>query len=738
MREKFGKWLSEKQIKGISVSVVLEAYDEVSSFIVSRKIHKLGLWAIQTQKEFKYVRTTLLGNKFFRAIHKYACEIFEKTWKLFDEFLVLNMQSEVKTPVVNSEQETKTKTEVPTALYKELFEIFRKNPDKLYTFFGIGSQLKGVYGRANVQIALDSSEWIEKVDDKYRYKSTTVTIKREEVKDEEYYKQKYPLLYQKLYVISKVFDDAQGVSLDRIFANIGPNCDKELVVEILKSTSWVVIKNDKCYFNAGNIDDIEIDAKDEKSEADDFDKEKYVSVLMNRFRNGMTFDSIDIEIFKDTYSDLYDEKIELSDDELISRLKKCGVYYQDRLFPAEGIIDSETNTKLFNYIEEQFSSGKKVLYYKAIYTELTDVFVYCFSLTDEMMLREYIKFSAEKGKYYFFENYMSTEENVEINHSQEIENYMLSIGKPASYEEIYNGLSHIAKDIIYKEIRSNSNYVMNEKEHYFHIDLFEFSEIDEAKVSVIIQNILAEDGYAIWSDVYFFIQQIAPSILENNPYLSSLGLRNAISYYIKDRYNFDGAVICSAGTRLGMADVYKLYAQKNTPFTDDDIYNFSAKVDSPIYFDALGDVCVRVSRNKFVAKDQIKLDIREVDRALETYLTDGYILIKDVDSFLVFPNVEYEWNEFLLESFLHYYSRKFCLINNGTSLNNVAGAVTLRDGEYTQFVDICANELAKSDIELTKTPALNYLADINLITRRSYKDIDVALNKARQIRNMKG
>ena len=119
-------------------------------------------------------------------------------------------------------------------------------------------------------------------------------------------------------------------------------------------------------------------------------------------------------------------------------------------------------------------------------------------------------------------------------------------------------------------------------------------------------------------------------------------------------------------------------------------------------------------------------------------MIDGYILIKDVDSFLVFPNVEYEWNEFLLESFLHYYSRKFCLINNGTSLNNVAGAVTLRDGEYTQFVDICANELAKSDIELSKTPALNYLADINLITRRSYKDIDVALNKARQIRNMKG
>jgi hypothetical protein len=152
----------------------------------------------------------------------------------------------------------------------------------------------------------------------------------------------------------------------------------------------------------------------------------------------------------------------------------------------------------------------------------------------------------------------------------------------------------------------------------------------------------------------------------------------------------------------------------------------------------LAEESVRVSKSLFVAKDQIRFDVDAVDKALETYLTSGYILIKEVDSFLVFPNVGYEWNEYLLESFLLHYSKKYTLVNNGTSLNNVAGAIARKDGEFTLFVDVCAQALADSNVELKKTAALNYLAEVNLITRRSYKEIESAMAKARQIRNRKG
>lgn len=91
----------------------------------------------------------------------------------------------------------------------------------------------------------------------------------------------------------------------------------------------------------------------------------------------------------------------------------------------------------------------------------------------------------------------------------------------------------------------------------------------------------------------------------------------------------------------------------------------------------------------------------------------------------------------MLESFLISYSKKFALLNNGQSLHNVAGAIVKKDGKIKEFEDACAAVLSESRIELKKNEALNYLADVNMITRRSYKDLDTAMRKATQIRNRK-
>lgn len=554
----------------------------------------------------------------------------------------------------------------------------------------------------------------------------------------------YPELYHKLYSVSKIFDDPQGLTLDHIVSIIGITDETWLrnnIIEILDGVSWATKLTDNVYsFSRKPIVQIPVVEETivENVEPNDFDKNAFTRVLMSRYQSGMQFDSIDLENFRDTYEDMYDEKLSFSDEELEVRLKYCGILYKDRLFPAEGIIDNGTKERLFAYIENKFAAGNKVLYYKAIFSDLADAFAYCFSLTDEQMLKAYIEHTAEKGKYYFHSNFMSTEKNVKIDHSAEIEDFMLAAGKPLSYDEVYEGLSHISKDIIYREIRIGSKFLMNEREHYYHIDIFEFSEPDGDRIAEILNKEIEENGYAIWSKVFDNVKEQMPIFIENNLYLSPLGIRNALSRFMAERFDFDGEVISAYGSHLGMADVFRLYAKHNTPFSNTDLYNFSKATDTTIYFWALAEESVRVSKNLFVAKDQIEFDIEATDKALETYLSSGYILVKDVDSFLVFPNVGYEWNEFLLESYLLHYSKKFCLVNNGISLNNVAGAVAKKDGKFTQFVDICAQALADSGIELKKTVALNYLAEINLITRRSYKELDIAMTKARQIRNRKG
>lgn len=469
---------------------------------------------------------------------------------------------------------------------------------------------------------------------------------------------------------------------------------------------------------------------------DDFSKERYISVLMTRYRGGMQFDSIDFEIFKDTYSDLYDEEIEFDDSELKRRLLFCGVYFNDRLFPAEGIIDAVTGEKLQKYIENTFESGKNVIYYKAIMTDMADDFAYCFSLTGEDMLKAYLEFASPNGKYYFYPDYMSIEKVMKVDHSDEIKEFVLSAGKPISVEEICAGLPHVSNEIIKREIQSNGCFLRNSKGCYYHIDIFEISEDELRGISRFIIGDIMEDGYAIWTHIYERIKSDMPIFLENNIYLSSLGLRKAIERSLSAEYHFEGAVISLKSTPLDMAGVYRTFAAHHRTFSLEDIARFSKEIDEPlIYFASIADVSVRVSRDLFVAKDMISFDVAAVDSAISTYLAGDYIPVKHVDSFLVFPNVGYEWNEFLLESFLNSYSEKFKLMNLSYSRKTVAGAIVKTDSSYKEFVDLVADILANSDIELKQTVALEYLADLNIIINKRYSDVGVALDKARRIRN---
>lgn len=543
-------------------------------------------------------------------------------------------------------------------------------------------------------------------------------------------------LVSKLYYLSKVYDNPQGISIARIQDLLNSNEQEDEIRNVLDNVEWATYVGNDFYSFSNIVTPYDRDA-DNTAKVADFDQSKYISVLMSRYGNGMQFDSIDFDNFRVVYFDMWNNKIEFNDSDLEERLRQCGLMYKGRLFPAEVIMDENAKTKLCEYIFNNFLQGRKVLYYKAIFADLADEFIKCFNLADEIMLREYIKLTDKEHRYYFFDEYMSEEENFEINHLKEISDFMLAEGKPLSYEEIHAGVTHLAMELVYREIQKNSIFIRNAKEQYFHESIFEVSDQELSRISEMIEDEIQEKGYAIWSTIYKRIEDNMPIFLENNLYLSSLGVRNALEKLFYTRYNFKGSIICEVGKKLTMSDVYKLYADHHLEFTYDDIYDFSKEVDCIIYFPALYERAIRVSRTQFVSKSIVKIDVEAVDAAIETYFSGDYIPLKDIDSYLVFPNEGFEWNEFLLEGFLSSYSEKFVLLNNGFSLKNAAGAVVRKTSSIKNFEDVCSYALAQSNIELKKGNALDYLIDINFITRKSYKNIESAISRAVRMRNRK-
>ena len=772
----FFSWLS-KRVTVTQISDIGKVFSEIDSFCVSRKIIPKPLLLLDDISQIKRVRNTIEQNSIFRFNHKHDLKKMTLGIKHYIEFLEQKKDMEHcndKSEIIESENETFERSDSDENV------TVKNNKDALTEWMACNGMAEATIrsyvsaikkcgefalnsGISNVDVfSLSEAKEIQELRTKLfadsqfellneqQHNRFSAALAKYELfcsnagvrRKEKCYEEKNPTLYRRLQSAAKVYTNPDGISVERIKTIIGYEGNVEDIIEILEGVSWAYkIDNDTYTFsNKSKKVRTESIGKTQvvESEPNDFDKELFKKVLMLRFQGGLQFDAVDFENFKETCEIYSDEKLIFSDEDLEKRLRYCGILYKDRLFPAEGIIDNDSKVKLFEYIENSFSSGKSVLYYKSIFSDLSDVFAYCFSLTDEKMLKAYIEYESEKGKYHFFTDYMSVEKNVKVDHAAEITEYLLSSGKPLSFDDIYAGLSHISSDLIYREIQTNPNFLRNEKSHYFHIGIFELSHDEADLIKKYIREEIEENGYAIWSRIFLRIQREMPVFLENNLYLSSLGIRNALAKTLGDRFNFDSEVICENDKHLSMGDVFALYARHHAPFSDIDLYNFSKEVGTIIYFWAVAEETVRVSKDLFVPKDKKKFDVVATDKALDTYLSDGYILAKDVDSFLVFPNVGYEWNAYLLESYLMHYSKKYTLVNNGTSLNNVAGAIVKQGGIFTEFVDICSDILANNDVELKKDSALDYLASQNLITRRSYRDIDVAITKARQIRNRKG
>lgn len=784
MEDEFFEWLSKK-ISAPQQSKLKSVYELINNFCLDRKIIKQPLLKTSDLGQITKVRDTISHNHLFKFMHKKQIGKMSVGIKYYIDYVKETASrkeneqdsSDVENVDILAAQEEYVRFEdVPTEERKETFvkwmmeqHMAERTAVAYASSCGLAAQIAINYGIIEKDIweitdidilknmifaLLDNSEFIEKNESGHnQFRASLVkyvqfsgdenfTLGRSrrtqsdkkssvENQEDETFMELYPELYMRLRSMSKVYDDPRGFHVEHIKDTLGIEIDMDELMSILREISWITEVDENIFSFSKSARPYE--------KLIEFNQDAFIRVLLNRYRGGMRFDSIDLENFRNIYLDFEDEKIDMTDAELEKCLRKCGIVWQERLFPVEAIIANDVKENLLEYIHSSFCEGKQVLYYKAIFRDLSDIFEYCFNLTDPMMLKPYLEYVCEPGEYYFFDEFVSKEKNVKIDHTSEIEEFLLAAGKPLSYDEIFVGLAHISKEIISSEIRANDNIVMNSREHYFHYDLFEFSSEDADRITEYINQEIDEEGYCIWSRVFERVKAEMPLFIENNSYLSSLGIRNSIAKKLSGRFTFESEVIGKLGQSINMARVYSLYGRHHAPFSDNDVYLFSKEVSGGvIYFDALAEYTVRVSRELFVLKEHIEFDVEEIDKALCTYLITGYMLIKDVDSFLMFPNVGYEWNVFLLESYLLHYSKEYALCNNGQSLNNVAGALVKKGGNFDEFEDVCADVLANGYVELNKSAALDFLAEQNLLTRRSYTGIEMALQKAKQIRNKKG
>lgn len=302
----------------------------------------------------------------------------------------------------------------------------------------------------------------------------------------------------------------------------------------------------------------------------DVNLEMYKKLLTDKFPRGFKIGSaIEVNKLRRFYEDAFGEKIRVSDDEIQNRMRKVGILHIDRVYLPEMLVDEETRIKLISFIWDSFEDGKRIIYFEALFHTFSDE-LHGKLIYDAEMLKKYLLYINEYG--WFIKNsYMTKEREVKIDLVDEVRSCMLAYHYPLKLDDLYVALSHIPAHKVKQVLNQNREFIYNATDEYAHVDMVDLSDDELLSISEIITRVVAEKEFIAGNELVEAIRQKHPETYERINAFSMVGIRDAIGYKLRNRFEFRGNIICEVGRNLSMAEVFGNYCKNRELITLDEL-----------------------------------------------------------------------------------------------------------------------------------------------------------------------
>ena len=479
-----------------------------------------------------------------------------------------------------------------------------------------------------------------------------------------------------------------------------------------------------------------VPAKEESEPTETYIDKSYEEILRQYFKKGFRLDSpLEIRKFKRYYTATYDRELTDLDDDISKKIKRLCIIYDGRAYLPDVMLSEELKDELLNYIETAFANGKAAIYYQAIFAKFSDAFL-DYHIYDSDMLKSYLAFIGN-GRFFINRSFISKTADVSVDPLSEVRSCLQDHGWPMTYNELYTLLPHLPQSKIKFILASNVEFVNNGHNEYFHESIVHLSAEELDGIAEIIQRAIDEEDFIGGNELYDAVCAKYPYIIEENRALSKYGFRDALKAKLGDRFSFKGNIISRLGQELSMADVFAKYAMNHDSFTLAELQSLASNLSTSIYFEAIYENSLRISRDQFVAKNAAQFPVEAMDEALDRICRGKYIPLVEATNFGAFPYAGFPWNIFLLEHYVASYSRKYMLLHSGFNGTECAGAIVKRSAGIDSFDDLIVDLLANNQIEMKKDPVLQFLSDKGYLARRRYSEIESLIIKANAQRKRK-
>lgn len=487
------------------------------------------------------------------------------------------------------------------------------------------------------------------------------------------------------------------------------------------------------------VDSVEVDSVMENDVANTILLSRIKSVLSAKFPKGMRLNSaIDNRRFRSYYSDMTGMSCDLSEDELISALKRCGIESGGKVYVAEQMLPTELRDAVSEYVDSNFASGRNYIFYECIFQHFKEPLLDTL-VANSKLLCTYLKCCYE-DRLFFGSDYMASDSSVKVDVDKIVIDYVHEQWQLMTEDEVVEALPYLPESAVRNAFNRNQSVLVGAGGgRRFHIDKFEISQDNLDNLSHTIETVIQKSQFMGADELLEYIHQSLPSVISDNSEISELGIRKALAIKLDDKFAFNNAVISHKGMKLSAREALLAFAKSHRNYTLAEVDGLAQSLGTVLnyHLEALLEYSWRVDDNNFVAKDLVHIDVDAADKAVGSLLDNTTLCcpLRGVANMVAFPVCGYPWTQRLLESYLLTTSHKYQLYKSDyLNKNNICGVVSLRDNS-TDFKSLMVRILSKSRVKLDKAEILDFMASEGYIVQRRYSEIDSVIKAAKILKN---
>ncbi len=459
---------------------------------------------------------------------------------------------------------------------------------------------------------------------------------------------------------------------------------------------------------------------DEKTvDISELDNEIY-EVIKTKYLNGFLVGAINFKKMRRFYEEIYTKELEIENEGIEESLKKTCVLLDNKYYAIDSLVQDELKFKMAEFIQQGIDC-KGYVYYQMIIDnfgyELTD------RIPDMKLLKEFLRKSF--SQYSYFDEYLARDKDVKIDIAKEVEDVLLEAVYPISFDQICSKLPHLTEETVRKAVLFDDKIIVTNNNDRFNIEAMGLTDGDIKGIAEIIRCVLKEHNCMFGNELLKGIQSQMPTLYEGIKEFGDRGIRGAIAYKLKEQFRFNSNIICNIGANIDNAEVFKSFAEEERYFSLSALVNLKEQIGvGGVYFDSVNEVASRINANDYVPNGALLFNEDAIDELLERIIIGNQASIKEASNFAIYPSTCQPWTEYLLESYVAKFSKKFKLIHICYAESKCSGAIVKRSSEINSMDDVVVEYLVMHKDIQTANDALNGLVEDGYIARKRYKNIE--------------